>query len=53
MFANIIALGVLVASTEVVSRESLVEAVLSRVPTGTETINQQALEIGFRWSIEV
>lgn len=47
MFANIIALGVLVGSTGVVSRESLTAAVLRRVPKGTEEINQRALELGF------
>lgn len=47
MFANIIALGALVGSTCVVSRESVRSAVLNRVPKGTETINQQALEYGF------
>lgn len=48
MFANIIALGVLVAGTGVVARDSLRQAVLARVPKGTEDINQRALEIGFR-----
>lgn len=46
MFANIIALGSLVGATNIVSKESLVEAVLNRVPKGTEAINQKALEIG-------
>ncbi|HMM20296.1 MAG TPA: 2-oxoacid:acceptor oxidoreductase family protein [Selenomonadales bacterium] len=48
MFANIIALGALVGSTGIVSHESLTQAVLKRVPKGTEAINQQALELGFR-----
>jgi 2-oxoglutarate ferredoxin oxidoreductase subunit gamma len=47
MFANIIALGVLVGNTGVVSRQSLTAAVLKRVPKGTEEINQHALELGF------
>lgn len=47
MFANIIALGVLVAGTGIVARESLQQAVLGRVPKGTEEINRRALEIGF------
>lgn len=46
MFANIIALGALVGSTQLVSEESLVAAVLNRVPKGTEKVNQKALEIG-------
>jgi len=48
MFANLISLGVLVGVSGVVSRESLTAAVLRRVPKGTETINQQALELGFK-----
>lgn len=48
MFANIIALGVLVAGTGIVARESILKAVLRRVPKGTEDVNQRALEIGFR-----
>lgn len=46
MFANIIALGALVGATGLVSEESLVSAVLNRVPKGTEEINQKALQIG-------
>lgn len=48
MFANIVALGVIVGSTGIVSRDALLKAVLARVPKGTENVNQQALEIGFR-----
>lgn len=47
MFANIIALGALVGSTGIVSRDALVKAVLARVPKGTEERNQKALELGF------
>lgn len=47
MFANIIALGVLVGSTGIVGRKAVVEAVLARVPKGTEEVNTKALEIGF------
>ena len=36
LFANIIALGALVKLTGIVSEESLVKAVLNRVPKGTE-----------------
>lgn len=46
MFANIIALGALVEATGVVSMESLTQAVLHRVPKGTEAKNQQALALG-------
>ena len=45
--ANIVALGVLVALTEVVSKEAIEKAVLSRVPRGTEDLNRRALQEGF------
>lgn len=48
MFANLVSLGVLVAISGVVSRESLTAAVLRRVPKGTEEINQKALQLGFQ-----
>ncbi len=44
--ANIVALGALQTISGVVSREALEEAVLSRVPKGTETLNRRALEAG-------
>jgi len=44
--ANIVALGVLVALTEVVSEEVLERAVLARVPKGTEELNRKALRAG-------
>lgn len=46
LFANIIALGALVKITNIVSEESLVKAVLNRVPKGTEELNKKALQIG-------
>ncbi len=45
--ANIIALGAVVGLTGVVSRKALEEAVLSRVPRGTEDLNLTALRVGF------
>jgi 2-oxoglutarate ferredoxin oxidoreductase subunit gamma len=39
-------LGALVKITKIVSEESLVKAVLNRVPKGTEEVNKQALQIG-------
>jgi len=45
LFANIIALGALVKLTDIVSEESLVKAVLNRVPKGTEEKNKQALQV--------
>lgn len=47
MVANIIALGAIQALTEVVSRTSLEEAVLKRVPKGTEQLNKDALMEGY------
>ncbi|MEG6585527.1 2-oxoacid:acceptor oxidoreductase family protein [Dendrosporobacter sp. 1207_IL3150] len=46
MFANIIALGAIVGATGIVTGESLLKAVLHRVPKGTESVNTKALEIG-------
>ena len=45
--ANIVALGVLCAITKIVSIKSLEQAVLGRVPKGTEKLNQTALQAGF------
>jgi 2-oxoglutarate ferredoxin oxidoreductase subunit gamma len=47
MFANIIALGAIVGLTGIVSRESLISAVLARVPKGTEDKNRRAIDLGF------
>lgn len=45
--ANVVALGLLVGLTQVVSREATEKAVLARAPKGTEKINLAALEAGF------
>lgn len=45
---NIVALGVLVGLTQIVNQDALEQAVLSRVPSGTEEINKKAIKIGFR-----
>lgn len=45
--ANIVALGALVGVKDIVSKESLEKAVLSRVPKGTEELNRSALNAGF------
>ncbi len=45
--ANIIALGVVVGLTDVVSRKAIEEAVLARIPRGTEELNVKALQVGF------
>ncbi len=46
MAANIVALGALCALTGAVSLEALEQAVLARVPRGTEELNKQALAAG-------
>ncbi|MFH1523993.1 MAG: 2-oxoacid:acceptor oxidoreductase family protein [Chloroflexota bacterium] len=46
--ANIVALGVLVGLTGVVSRQAIEKAVAARVPRGTEEMNRKALEAGFK-----
>jgi 2-oxoglutarate ferredoxin oxidoreductase subunit gamma len=48
MVANIVALGVIVGFTSIVSKESLENAVLKRVPKGTEDLNRKALHEGFK-----
>jgi len=45
--ANVVALGVLVGLSRVVSRESIEKAVIARAPKGTEEINRKALYTGF------
>ena len=47
MVTNIVALGAIVAITKVISRESLEQAVLARVPKGTEELNKKALTLGY------
>lgn len=47
MVANIVSLGVIVGLSKVVSRQAIEEAVLARVPKGTEELNRRALEAGF------
>jgi 2-oxoglutarate ferredoxin oxidoreductase subunit gamma len=46
MAANIVALGALAQLTGAVSLESLMAAVLARVPRGTEELNRRALAAG-------
>ncbi|ATW28831.1 2-oxoglutarate ferredoxin oxidoreductase subunit gamma [Candidatus Formimonas warabiya] len=46
MTANIVALGAIVGVTKVVTEEALKEAVLDRIPAGTEEINLRAVQAG-------
>lgn len=45
--ASIVALGIIVVATGIVSRDSMRQAVLARAPKGTEQMNLKALEAGF------
>ncbi len=45
--ANVVGLGLLAGLTDVVSRESLEEAVRARVPQGTAELNLRALAAGY------
>jgi 2-oxoglutarate ferredoxin oxidoreductase subunit gamma len=45
--ANVVALGVLVGLTGVVSREAIMRAVTARAPKGTDEMNKAALLAGF------
>jgi len=47
MVANIVALGAINGILNLVSKESLAEAVLTNVPKGTEELNKRALELGY------
>lgn len=47
LYANMISLGIIVALTNVVSKDSIEKAVLARTPKGTEEINKKALKLGF------
>jgi 2-oxoglutarate ferredoxin oxidoreductase subunit gamma len=44
--ANVVALGVLVGLTNVVSRQAIIQAVAARAPKGTEEMNRAALTAG-------
>lgn len=48
--ANIVALGVIVELTGIVSKEAIRKAVMARVPKGTEELNMKALEAGFDYA---
>ena len=45
--ASVVALGVLVGLTNVVTREAITQAVAARAPKGTEEMNRAALAAGF------
>jgi 2-oxoglutarate ferredoxin oxidoreductase subunit gamma len=51
--ANVVALGVLVGLTGVVSQEAIEKAVIARAPRGTEEMNRKALQAGFQMAEKV
>ncbi|ATW25117.1 2-oxoacid:acceptor oxidoreductase family protein [Candidatus Formimonas warabiya] len=51
MTANIVALGVIMGITHVVSEGALKKAVLARIPAGTEELNMKALNAGIQAGI--
>ena len=53
LFANIVALGAVVALTKCVTKESLESAVMERVPKGTEDANRKALAAGYHLAEQV
>ena len=50
--ANIIMLGFLAATSDIVSREALKDSVLNSIPAGTESVNTKAFELGYSYGIE-
>ena len=50
---NIVALGIITRFAKVVSEESVREAILTRVPKGTEEINIKAFELGLSMAEEL
>lgn len=53
LFANIVALGAVVGLTNCVSKEAITQAVLNRVPKGTEEKNKAALQAGFDLVVDI
>ncbi len=50
--ANIIILGFLAATSDIVSVEALKKALLDSIPEGTESLNMEAFELGYKYGIE-
>lgn len=50
--ANIIMLGFLAATSDVVSSEALKKAALDSIPAGTESLNMNAFDLGYNYGIE-
>ncbi len=50
--ANIIVLGFLAAVSDIVSKEALKNAVLDSIPSGTESTNVKAFELGYDYGVK-
>ena len=50
--ANIITMGFLAATSDIISCEALKKAVLDSVPPGTEDFNMKAFELGYNYGTE-
>ncbi len=50
--ANIIVLGFLAATSNIVSSEALRQAIIDSIPPGTESFNMNAFELGYRYGTE-
>ena len=50
--ANIIMLGFLAATSDIVSREALRKSILDSIPPGTESFNMKAFELGYNYGVE-
>lgn len=51
--ANIVSLGIITRVADVVSEDSVREAILTRVPKGTEEINLKAFDLGLTMADEI
>jgi len=49
LVANIVALGIITEITKVISTEAMQQAILARVPKGTEDLNLKAFQLGREW----
>ena len=50
--ANIVMLGFLAATSDLVSVEAMKKAILDSIPEGTEDLNMRAFELGYKYGIE-
>jgi len=50
--ANIVVLGFLAAVSDIVSSEALRKAILDSIPPGTESVNMNAFELGYKYGVE-